>query len=44
MGADGETHHGCFDALFLSEIPGFTVFAPPACRAAARCSGRHCLK
>ena len=28
VGADGETHHGCFDALFLSEIPGFTVFCP----------------
>ena len=27
-GADGETHHGCFDALFLSEIPGFTVLCP----------------
>ena len=28
VGADGETHHGCFDALFLSEIPGFTVRCP----------------
>lgn len=28
VGADGETHHGCFDALFLSEIPGFTVLCP----------------
>ena len=28
VGADGETHHGCFDALFLSEVPGFTVLAP----------------
>ena len=28
VGADGETHHGCFDTLFLSEIPGFTVFCP----------------
>ncbi len=28
VGADGETHHGCFDAIFLSEIPGFTVLAP----------------
>lgn len=28
VGADGETHHGCFDALFLSELPGFTVFCP----------------
>lgn len=28
VGADGETHHGCFDALFLSEIPNFTVLCP----------------
>jgi len=28
VGADGETHHGCFDAIFLSEIPGFTVLTP----------------
>ena len=28
VGADGETHHGCFDALFLSELPGFTVLCP----------------
>lgn len=28
VGADGETHHGCFDALFLAEIPGFTVLCP----------------
>ena len=28
VGADGETHHGSFDALFLSEIPGFTVLCP----------------
>lgn len=28
VGADGETHHGCFDALFLAEIPGMTVFCP----------------
>jgi len=28
VGADGETHHGCFDALYLSEIPGFTVLCP----------------
>ncbi|MEG1658025.1 MAG: 1-deoxy-D-xylulose-5-phosphate synthase [Oscillibacter sp.] len=28
VGNDGETHHGCFDALFLSEIPGFTVLCP----------------
>ena len=28
VGADGETHHGCFDVLCLSEIPGFTVLCP----------------
>ena len=28
VGADGETHHGCFDATYLSAIPGFTVFCP----------------
>ena len=28
VGADGETHHGCFDAQFLSGIPGFTVLCP----------------
>ena len=28
VGADGETHHGSFDALYLSQIPGFTVLCP----------------
>ncbi len=28
VGPDGETHQGCFDSLFLSEIPGFTVLCP----------------
>ena len=28
VGSDGETHHGCFDALFLSAIPGYTVLCP----------------
>ncbi|MDR3728309.1 MAG: transketolase C-terminal domain-containing protein, partial [Oscillospiraceae bacterium] len=28
VGADGETHHGCFDALFLPQIPGMTVLCP----------------
>lgn len=28
VGADGETHHGSFDALFLPEVPGMTVFCP----------------
>lgn len=28
VGPDGETHQGCFDTLFLSEIPGFTVLCP----------------
>ena len=28
VGADGATHHGCFDALYLPQIPGFTVLCP----------------
>ncbi len=28
VGADGETHHGCFDPLYLSQIPSMTVFCP----------------
>lgn len=28
VGSDGETHHGCFDSMFLAEIPGFTVLCP----------------
>ncbi len=28
VGADGETHHGCFDPMYLSVIPGMTVMCP----------------
>lgn len=28
VGADGETHHGCYDPIYLSQIPGMTVFCP----------------
>lgn len=28
VGADGETHHGAFDAAFLDTIPGMKVFCP----------------
>ncbi|QNL45541.1 1-deoxy-D-xylulose-5-phosphate synthase [Oscillibacter hominis] len=28
VGADGETHHGSLDALFLPEIPNMTVLCP----------------
>ena len=28
VGADGETHHGCFDALYLSQVPHMTVLCP----------------
>jgi len=28
VGPDGMTHQGCFDALFLSGIPGFTILCP----------------
>lgn len=28
VGADGETHHGCFDVTYLSQIPHMTVLCP----------------
>lgn len=28
VGADGQTHHGCFDPAFLSQVPGMTVLCP----------------
>ena len=28
VGADGETHHGCFDVMYLSQIPCMTVLCP----------------
>ncbi len=28
VGADGETHHGCFDLSYLTMIPNMTVLAP----------------
>ncbi len=28
VGADGETHHGCFDPAFLTQVPGMTVLCP----------------
>ena len=28
VGSDGETHHGVFDAAYLSSVPGMTVFCP----------------
>ena len=28
VGADGETHHGCFDPAYLSLVPGMTVLCP----------------
>lgn len=28
VGADGETHHGCFDPIYLSSVPGMTVLCP----------------
>lgn len=28
VGADGQTHHGCFDPLYLSQVPGMTVYCP----------------
>ncbi len=32
VGADGETHHGCFDPIYLSLIPGMTVLCPASFR------------
>lgn len=28
VGADGETHHGCFDVQYLSAVPGMTILCP----------------
>ena len=28
VGADGETHHGCLDPLFLPALPGYTILCP----------------
>lgn len=28
VGADGQTHHGCFDPAYLTQIPGMTVLCP----------------
>lgn len=28
VGADGQTHHGCFDPAFLSQVPGMMVLCP----------------
>ncbi len=28
VGADGETHHGCFDPAYLAQVPGMTVLCP----------------
>jgi len=28
VGADGETHHGCFDIVYLTMMPNMTVMAP----------------
>ena len=28
VGADGETHHGCFDPMYLTQVPGMTVLCP----------------
>ena len=39
VGGDGETHHGCFDPLFLPALPGYTVLCP-----ASFAELRHMLK
>lgn len=28
VGADGQTHHGCFDVGYLAQVPGMTVLCP----------------
>jgi len=28
VGADGETHNGCFDIAFLSTVPNMTIYSP----------------
>ena len=28
VGADGETHHGCFDPAYLANVPGMSVLCP----------------
>lgn len=28
VGADGETHHGCFDPIYLAQVPHMTVLCP----------------
>ena len=28
VGEDGETHHGIFDAAYLSTVPGITIYSP----------------
>lgn len=41
VGADGPTHHGCFDLSYLRIIPGMQILAPSSAdelRAALRCA------
>ncbi len=42
VGEDGETHQGVFDAAFLSEIPGVTVYSPEGYEEARLCL-RHAV-
>ncbi|MBQ8324421.1 MAG: 1-deoxy-D-xylulose-5-phosphate synthase [Clostridia bacterium] len=37
VGEDGPTHHGIFDAAFLNQIPGFTVYSPETYRELETC-------
>ena len=39
VGPDGATHHGVFDAAFLGQLPGFTLYAPNSAEEL-----RECLK
>ncbi len=40
VGADGESHHGVFDAAFINTIPDITVMAPTSFRELELCFNR----
>lgn len=44
VGADGETHHGCFDVLYLSQVPHMTVLCPSSFAELRRMLRRAVLK
>lgn len=44
VGEDGETHQGLFDAAFLSQIPGVTVYSPEGYEELRLCLDRAVLE